>query len=94
MKEQLEPHLKYNTNKRRSQREANRVLRLARRAKTNFEELAREYSDGPTKNRGGDLGFFREGEMAQEFFNFVNKNRVGKLVLLKLNLVFIYQSNR
>ena len=33
----------------------------------------RQYSDGPTRLRGGDLGFFKEGEMAAEFYNYVNK---------------------
>lgn len=68
--------------------EANKVYRLARRASSDFEALAREYSDGPTKNRGGDLGFFREGEMAQEFFNFTNKNRVGKVGLVETEFGF------
>ena len=68
--------------------EANKVYRLARRSSSDFEALAREYSDGPTKNRGGDLGFFREGEMAQEFFNFTNKNRVGKVGLVETEFGF------
>jgi peptidyl-prolyl cis-trans isomerase D len=61
---------------------------LARRASSDFEALAREYSDGPTKVRGGDLGFFREGEMAQEFFNFTNKNKVGKVGLVETEFGF------
>ena len=55
-----------------AKKEANRVYRLARRASADFDALALEYSDGPTRTRGGDLGFFQEGEMATEFFNFVN----------------------
>jgi peptidyl-prolyl cis-trans isomerase D len=74
--------------KEESRREANRVLRLARRGNNNFEELAREYSDGPTKNRGGDLGFFQEGQMATEFFNFVDKNRVGRIGLVETEFGF------
>jgi peptidyl-prolyl cis-trans isomerase D len=68
--------------------QANKVFRLARRASSDFEALAREYSDGPTKVRGGDLGFFREGEMAQEFFNFTNKNKVGKVGLVETEFGF------
>ena len=74
--------------KEEARREANRVLRLARRGNNNFEELAREYSDGPTKNRGGDLGFFQEGQMATEFFNFVDKNRVGRIGLVETEFGF------
>ena len=74
--------------KEEARREANRVLRLARRGNDNFEELASEYSDGPTKNRGGDLGFFQEGQMATEFFNFVDKNRVGRIGLVETEFGF------
>ncbi|MDA9015388.1 peptidylprolyl isomerase, partial [Flavobacteriaceae bacterium] len=74
--------------KEEAKREANRVFRLARRGNDNFEELAREYSDGPTKNRGGDLGFFQEGQMAQEFFNYVNKNKVGRIGLVETEFGF------
>ncbi len=74
--------------KEEGRREANRILRLARQGNNNFEELAREYSDGPTKNRGGDLGFFQEGQMATEFFNFVDKNRVGRIGLVETEFGF------
>ena len=71
-----------------AQREANRVLRLARRSGADFEGLAREYSDGPTKTRGGDLGFFQEGQMAVPFFDFVNENRVGRIGLVETEFGF------
>ena len=74
--------------KEEARREANRVLKMARRGKNNFVELAGEYSDGPTKTRGGDLGFFQEGEMAQEFFNFVDKNRVDRIGLVETEFGF------
>ncbi len=32
-----------------------------------FDELAKQYSDGPSKNKGGDLGFFSTGNMVKEF---------------------------
>ncbi len=67
---------------------ANRIFRLARRSSTDFEELARENSDGPSKNRGGDLGFFQKGDMATEFYAFVNKNRVGRIGLVETEFGF------
>ncbi len=32
-----------------------------------FAELAKQYSTGPTKDTGGDLGFFERGKMVKEF---------------------------
>ncbi len=35
--------------------------------KTTFEEAAKENSDCPSKARGGDLGYFKKGQMVPEF---------------------------
>jgi peptidyl-prolyl cis-trans isomerase D len=67
---------------------ANKLYRLARKNPNNFDQLANENSDGPTKNKGGDLGFFKEGQMAQEFFNFCNKSRVGRIGLVETEFGF------
>ncbi len=32
-----------------------------------FEELAREYSEGPSSEKGGSLGFIQQGQMVPEF---------------------------
>ncbi len=74
--------------KEEARKEANRVYRLARRSSSNFEDLVAEYSDGPSKIRGGDLGFFQEGQMATEFFNFVNDNKVGRIGLVETEFGF------
>ena len=57
--------------KNEARKEAYRVLRLVRAKGSDFAELARTYSDGPSKNRGGDLGFFRRGDMVEAFNDFV-----------------------
>ena len=67
---------------------ANKIYRQAKRNSNNFDQLAKENSDGPSKNIGGDLGFFQEGQMAQEFFNFCNKSRVGRIGLVETEFGF------
>ncbi len=46
--------------------EANRVRQLAIDG-GDFAELAKEHSQGPSGEAGGDLGWFRRGDMVQEF---------------------------
>ena len=45
---------------------AGEILEKAR-AGEDFAELARQYSEGPTRERGGDLGSFERGRMAKPF---------------------------
>ena len=63
--------------------EANRILRLVRTNPDNFSSYALELSDGPSKNNGGDLGFFQEGAMVKPFNDFVFSNRVGRTGLVE-----------
>lgn len=74
--------------KEEAERLANRLLRQARRNPSNFESLARENSDGPSRSLGGDLGFYQEGAMAKEFFDYTNKNRVGRIGLVETDFGF------
>ena len=71
-----------------AKREANRIFRLTKRKSNDFEDLAKQYSEGPTKTKGGDLGFFEKGDMAQEFYDFTNKNRIGKVGLVETEFGF------
>tara|TARA_B100000925_G_scaffold249781_1_gene200891 strand:+ start:7363 stop:9465 length:2103 start_codon:yes stop_codon:yes gene_type:complete len=65
--------------KNEARKEAYRVLRLVRANGSDFAELARTYSDGPSKNRGGDLGFFRRGDMVETFNDFVFSKPTGSI---------------
>lgn len=48
--------------------EAQRVLEMVRSGEQDFETLARRFSEDPgTRQQGGDLGWFRRGQMVPEF---------------------------
>jgi peptidyl-prolyl cis-trans isomerase D len=59
-------------------KKAAEVLALARQGK-DFAELARKYSEGPTKERGGDLGFFGRGRMVPSFDEVVFSMKAGDI---------------
>ncbi|MCB0345239.1 MAG: peptidylprolyl isomerase [Bdellovibrionales bacterium] len=46
---------------------AQKVLNAARSNSENFDQLAKEFSEGPTRAKGGDLGYFTENQMVPEF---------------------------
>ena len=66
-----------------ARKEANRLLIEAKKSNTVFAELARDNSDGPTASRGGDLGFFQDGEMTPKFNDFVFSNKVDAIGLVE-----------
>lgn len=44
-----------------------------------FEEVAKEHSQCPSGQRGGDLGEFSPGQMVREFDEVVFNDEVGKV---------------
>ncbi len=44
-----------------------------------FESLARQYSTCPSKSKGGDLGWFSEGQMVAPFENAVRRMSTGSI---------------
>jgi peptidyl-prolyl cis-trans isomerase D len=54
------------------------VLEKARSGQ-DFSELAREYSEGPSKEQGGDLGYFSEGQMVESFEEAAFDMEKGKI---------------
>jgi len=44
-----------------------------------FQKLAQQYSNCPSKNKGGDLGEFPKGKMVPEFWNACTKMKIGEI---------------
>ena len=45
----------------------------------NFQDLARQYSECSSKNKGGNLGEFPKGKMVPEFWNACTKLKIGEV---------------
>jgi peptidyl-prolyl cis-trans isomerase C len=62
-----------------TEEEANAVLEMAQSG-SDFAELAKEKSTGPSGPSGGDLGWFGRGAMVPEFDQAVAEMKVGEVV--------------
>ena len=71
-----------------ARKEARRILNLAKTNPDSFSSYALEFSDGPSKSNGGDLGFFQEGMMVKPFNDYVFSNRVGRIGLVETDFGF------
>lgn len=78
-------HILFKVNERAKEEEekqvrenAKKVLEEARAGK-DFAALARQHSQGPTGPKGGDLGYFSEGQMTKSFEEAAFKLKVGEI---------------
>ncbi|WP_222981733.1 peptidylprolyl isomerase [Flagellimonas meishanensis] len=69
--------------KEEAEAKAKEILAEAQKEGAVFTTLARENSDGPSAPRGGDLGYFQEGVMADAFNDFCFGNPVGTIGLVE-----------
>jgi peptidyl-prolyl cis-trans isomerase SurA len=60
-----------------ARKKAQAIAEEARRPGMNFEALARARSEGPSREDGGDLGFFRRGVMVPAFEKAAFSMKVG-----------------
>ena len=58
--------------------------------KLEFSKLAKSYSIGPSKKNGGNLGWFRSGQMVKEFEEAVLKLKKGKITKKPVKTKFGY----
>ena len=61
----------------KSEEDAKDILKKLKR-EADFVKLAKKYSTGPTKETGGDLGYFEKGSMVPEFEEAAFALEVGK----------------
>lgn len=55
------------------------LIKVLKSEPEKFELLAMQYSDGPSKDKGGDLGWFNDGMMVPEFNEACVKGKVGEI---------------
>ena len=58
--------------------------------KSEFSKLAKSYSIGPSKKNGGNLGWFRSGQMVKEFEEAVLKLKKGEITKKPVKTKFGY----
>lgn len=59
--------------------EAQQIENLLDKRGTNFEELAKQYSLCPSGKNGGDLGYFKPGQMVFEFEQAAFHMAIGEI---------------
>lgn len=62
----------------KDQAAAERIYERVKKGES-FESLARQYSTCPSKSKGGDLGWFSEGQMVAPFENAVRRMGMGSI---------------
>ncbi len=62
---------------------ADSLANVLNKKPANFADLAKDFSNGPTASKGGDLGWFTYGRMVPEFNSFAFNNKKGKIGVVK-----------
>lgn len=62
-----------------NEQHATQIKREIEKDEGTFEEMAKEHSEGPSGDDGGDLGFFGRGKMAKPFEKKAFELDVGEI---------------
>jgi peptidylprolyl isomerase/peptidyl-prolyl cis-trans isomerase D len=67
---------------------AKEILKIVN--KDNFADKAKEKSDGPSASKGGELGFYKQGQLAKEYNDFIfnKESKVGDIKLVETSFGF------
>ncbi len=73
-------------------KEEDQALQIIKKLKIKleFSKLAKSYSIGPSKQNGGNLGWFRSGQMVKEFEEAVLKLKKGTITKKPIKTQFGY----
>lgn len=74
--------------KEEAQAKANEIYAQVQANPASFGMLAQINSDDSSKQQGGDLGFFSQGQMTGKFNDFVFNNPIGKIGLVETEFGF------
>jgi len=66
-----------------AKKKADSILKVVKRNPGKFADYAKKLSDGPTKTKGGDLGWFTYGRMVPEFNDFIFNGKKGQIGLVE-----------
>ncbi len=69
--------------KEQAQKRADSILKVVKANPKKFADYAKELSDGPTKTKGGDLGWFTYGAMVPKFNDFVFEGKKDKMGIVE-----------
>ena len=73
----------------KAEQEASQIIKKLE-TKSAFSKLAKSYSIGPSKKNGGNLGWFRSGQMVKEFEEAVLKLKKGEITKKPVKTKFGY----
>ncbi len=62
---------------------ADSLSKVINKKSSKFADLAKDFSNGPTASKGGDLGWFTYGRMVPEFNAFAFDNKKGNIGVVK-----------
>tara|TARA_R110000868_G_scaffold80081_3_gene227650 strand:- start:8709 stop:10829 length:2121 start_codon:yes stop_codon:yes gene_type:complete len=74
--------------KEEAEKKAKEVFAEVKKNKDDFAKFAQENSDGPSAPKGGDIGYFPEGQLASEYNDFIFKNPIGSIDLVETDFGF------